>query len=324
MQEIGTMAWGRDEAPHHKQFVGAYHIVENERGRTVEGTFPDGRMEFMCTRCLKALKHVYVFANSTQRSFMHVGMDCAEKMGIPRAELDKAENFFRDLNRAANRAANAQRIEAERVAAAERKAQNLAACHALVSDIASLLNHPACTDYERHEVLRPALELCAEDPNWYNPEWLIDHLEEHSSGSHRAPLSRATKLSAGLDSVRDRLALCNTSKPVKPVKGKAITGAFRAYRRHININTGFGDVSISFLTDDCGNAFVVKSAEFWVRHGCTVIGTFSIGESDERDGLVSTRLLRPRKIDPNCDNGDQWHYWSVGRLSDRHLARKPT
>lgn len=309
-QELGTTGHGREAAASHGTFVSAYAIVEDRRGKRIVGTSPDGRLDFMCMRCSKALKSVYVFANADRSSYMHVGADCAEKMGVPLSEIRKATDYFDALERAKRDQANASKRAAEAAARAEEIRVNRAASATLVAEIEHMLKNPNVTRFER-DVLRDALAACEASSSWYQREWLVDLMREWSMGERARDVDfRYANLSAQLDSVRDRLALAATSRPVV---GKQITGAFRAYRAHISFDTQYGTMYVSFVTDDAGNAYVIKSAEFIVRQGCTVIATFSLGESDERDGLTSTRLLRPRKINLNCyqDPITAWSFVSV-------------
>lgn len=312
-REIGQVAYGKEAAGSHPHFIAGYRLVVTERGKFVEGSSPDGRQDFGCMRCGKDLHNVLVFANRERTSFMHVGIDCAGVMGIPAEELRKAGNYWKDLEREKSRAENAKRYAAERAERASREAANLSAAAQLVAELESLASDPNATDYE-HTVIRQALGLCASNgTDWYVSEWLVEAALANASGK---PLDGAARASAALDAVRDRLALCRTSKPVA---GKAITGAFRAYRPHIVLKDyGYGESTISFLTDDKGTAFVIKSANFVLRHGCTVVGTFSVGDTEERDGLTATRLLRPHKIATDCFM-DPYTGWSVGLVEKKHL-----
>lgn len=316
-QELGTTGHGREAAASHGTFVSAYSIVETRLGKKIVGSSPDGRLDFMCMRCLRDLKNVYVFTNAEQNSFMHVGMDCAEKMGISVEELRKAAGHFDRLENEDRRRASAEQRRAEAEAREAKTRANREACAALVSEIEALLTNPALTSFEAN-VLHNALSACEANPNWYEPEWLVDSHDEWQKMYHNKGEYLYSKLSARLDSVRERLALAATSKPVT---GKHITGAFRGYRPHIELD-GFhgGKTYVSFVTDDAGNAYVIKSAEFIVRQGCTVIGTFSLGESETRDGLTATRLLRPRKINPHCYQ-ETISAWSFVSLKHAHIAR---
>jgi hypothetical protein len=306
--EIGELAYGREAAAQHGRFVGAYKIVESRLGKQVVGDFPDGRTEFMCTRCYASLKNVYVFANPSDSSFMHVGMDCAEVMGVSPEELTRAQNYWRNAELEARRAANAIKYAAERAERATAEARSMAACAPLVDEIHLLLRNPNLTRFE-NEALHNALDLCKSDPNWYQPEWVVDFAIDWHRSVNKAPVSNWSKTSALLDAVRERIALCDSSKPVT---GKAITGAFRAYRAPMTLeSSAFGDSYLSFLTDDTGNAYYTKSNEFMVRQGCTIIGTFSIGEAEQRNGLTATRLLRPRKINTDCYASDS-RQWTFG------------
>jgi hypothetical protein len=314
-EEIGQTAYGKQNASTHDQFVGAYALQETERGKHIVGSSPDGRHDFMCMRCGRSLKSVYVFTSDSKQSFMHVGIDCAQSMGIPMAELRKANDYFDGLERADRaRISAAQRAASEAARAAEEHA-NISACREMFAEIEAMLSNPATTLYER-DVLRNALAACRANPKWFACDWVIDALNEWHLAHHHREHGYA-KLSAQLESVRERLRLVATSVAVT---GKQITGAFRAYRPHISFETQYGTTYVSFLTDDCGHAFFVKSSEFIVRQGCTVIATFSLGEAEQRDGLTATRLLRPRKIDPNCGH-PSLSGWSLVSLQHDTRAR---
>jgi len=306
--QIGELQFGKESAGRHLYFVSSYRLVETERGRFVEGSSPDGRQEFMCCRCGIDLHNVFVFTDNTKQSFMHVGIDCAKKMGIPLAELSKANAFWKNYQSPEQRAAAAAEKRAADNAREAKQRANLEANAALVLELEALKSDPNLTSYERN-VIESALEACAWHSGWYTQDWLVDSY--HGWRNDRQNVH--TSLSARLDSVRERLALCKTSRRVEGTgkDKRTYKGTLRAYRPHFEIESVYGNTTISYLTDDCGNAFFVKSAEFYVRHGCSITGTFSIDDVDVRDGLIATRLMRPRKLDENCNHNCNWSFAPV-------------
>jgi hypothetical protein len=241
--------------------------------------------------------HVYVFQSSEgARTTMHVGIDCAQKMGVPVEELKRARRYWGDVARESSRAA--ARASAEDRAAlreAERRAR-LAEAAALVEEIDALAAHPHATDYERSALGRVRVAISEQ-----GGEWLEGPLTREEIDATYDERTWQTRRKIELLSVRERLSLVETSVEQgddldRKGKPAGLRRKLRAYRAPVSFEGTYGVTHVSFLTDDRGNAFVHKGSSHCYRYGETVEATWSVAGSDERDGLTATVLKRPRKF----------------------------
>ena len=296
METQATQDWGKVGAAQHGRFIGAYRIIVSERGTEVTAS-PDGRCTGTCDRCGTAIMHVYVFQSSEgARTTMHVGIDCAQKMGVPVEELRAARRYWGEVARESSRAA--ARASAEDRAAlreAERRAR-LAEAAALVEEIDALAAHPHATDYERSALGRVRVAISEQ-----GGEWLEGPLTREEIDATYDERTWQTRRKIELLSVRERLSLVETSVEQgddldRKGKPAGLRRKLRAYRAPVSFEGTYGVTHVSFLTDDRGNAFVHKGSSHCYRYGETVEATWSVAGSDERDGLVATVLKRPRKF----------------------------
>ena len=296
METQANQDWGKVGAAQHGRFIGAYRIIVSERGTEVTAS-PDGRCTGTCDRCGTAIMHVYVFQSSEgARTTMHVGIDCAQKMGVPVEELRAARRYWGEVARESSRAA--ARASAEDRAAlreAERRAR-LAEAAALVEEIDALAAHPHATDYERSALGRVRVAISEQ-----GGEWLEGPLTREEIDATYDERTWQTRRKIELLSVRERLSLVETSVEQgddldRKGKPAGLRRKLRAYRAPVSFEGTYGVTHVSFLTDDRGNAFVHKGSSHCYRYGETVEATWSVAGSDERDGLVATVLKRPRKF----------------------------
>ena len=296
METQANQDWGKVGAAQHERFIGAYHITVSDRGTHVSPS-PDGRTTGTCDRCGTAIMHVYVFQSSEgARTTMHVGIDCAQKMGVPVEELRAARRYWGEVARESSRAA--ARASAEDRAAlreAERRAR-LAEAAALVEEIDALAAHPHATDYERSALGRVRVAISEQ-----GGEWLEGPLTREEIDATYDERTWQTRRKIELLSVRERLSLVETSVEQgddldRKGKPAGLRRKLRAYRAPVSFEGTYGVTHVSFLTDDRGNAFVHKGSSHCYRYGETVEATWSVAGSDERDGLTATVLKRPRKF----------------------------
>lgn len=274
------IAYGKEAASTHKHFLGAYTIRRTDRGTIVDPS-PDGRTTGTCDRCGVSISNVYVFTDPKAGTRMHVGIDCAAKMGVPAEELRRARRYFSDVAQEHERTKRRASAEAARAAEAAERAARLSANAALVEELSMMRNHPAVTAWEVEQIDRAVATVASEGPVW---------LEEDVS-------ERMERMRDRLAAIRDRISLCETSGLVAGDKSGAIKGEFRVYRKPIvyePFRYGGAPTYVNFLTDDAGNAFVYKGKK-GAAFGSRIRATFSVGEADVRDGLTSTKLYRPRK-----------------------------
>lgn len=292
--------FGHDDATRCTRFVTAYRIIKGERGVEIDGASPDGRLTGACDRCGTAITNVYVFANAGRTLWMHVGVDCAHKMGVPLDQLRAAKGHWTEVRREREDAElRASRADAERARLAAQRAR-LAEAGDVVENLERIASSPRTTSWEADR-LRIAVATIAHNG--------LDYLVEDDRDS-------TTGLRDDLNAIIARHDLCDTSVPVRGDKKGALAGEFSAYRKPIAFPGQFGTTYVSFLCDGHGNAFVHKGSRPF-GHGTTIRGTFTVDGTDTRDGLTSTRLARPRKLlvwgfDPHAmgraENSDiGWH-----------------
>jgi len=270
---------GKLDAVECNKFVTAYTIRKTDRGVLIDGTSPDGRLTGTCDRCGQAITYVYVFANKGRTMYMHVGIDCAGRMGVALDELRAAKGYWRELAREQDRAARA--LSAKERREAEQKAidARLAASAELVAMIESLQAHPAVTQWERDQL---AGMIARTGHN--GDEWFYDAEPDASDAATVAKFF----------AIQQRLGLCDSSKPFT-TSAKRVTLKLRAYRAHLAFQFMYGTTYISFLCDEeTGTAFVYKGSKA-VHQGEIITATWSVADTDTRDGLTSTHLKRPAK-----------------------------
>ena len=271
---------GKDTAVHFRFAAGSYRIrVCPSRGTVVDGCSPDARYTGTCDRCGIAILNVHCFEsrNPEYPGYMHVGIDCAAKMGVPLEELRTARNFIRDHERAkARKLAEQARAEARMT-----REQAMRIAFADVLDrIAAVEAHPCASDYEKDAAGRMVLIVL--DGSW-DREW-----KNHAGW---------------LASIEDRLALTSTSK-AQPDGGR-FTALFTVYRRPFGLEGFYGITYINFLRDSQGNAYVYKGSRRMGGVGEEFTATFTVKGVDERDGLVSTLLARPSKVVYHVDEPEE-------------------
>jgi len=281
---------GNRDAESHSVFVAAYQIIKDDRGTTVTGAGPDGKCTGTCDRCGTAILNIYVFATPDRLSYMHVGIDCAQKMGVPMPEIKRARTYWRDQSREAARAVARATAAERRTAEEAEKRARLAENAAFVAELEALRVDPRATDWESSQ-----LGAMIATVGLYGADW-ADESNDDESVKYEADVARRATLAC----IRDRLSLCDTSRVQSEdtdKKGKTcgFRRVLRAYRKPVVLSGQYGTTYISFLTDDRGNAYVHKGSNVWTA-GETVEATWSIDGSDERDGLTATRIKRPRKI----------------------------
>jgi len=275
------IAYGKEAAATHTHFMGAYTIRRTDRGTIVDPS-PDGRTTGTCDRCGVAISNVYVFRDPKAGTRMHVGIDCAAKMGVPAEELRRARHYFSDIAKEHDRARRRASAEAARAAEEAERVARLNANAALVEELSMMRNHPAATAWEVGQIDRAVSMVASEGPVWLDED--VDS-------------ERMVRMRDALAAIRDRISLCDTSRPVAGDKKGALTGEFRVYRKPIvyePFHYGSPPTYVNFLTDDAGNAFVYKGTK-GAAMGSRIRATFTVGEADTRDGLTSTTLSRPRK-----------------------------
>ena len=271
-------AYGKEAAARHRNYLGGYTIKKTDRGVNIQGASPDGRLTGTCDRCGTAISDVFVFADASGKSLMHVGIDCAEKMGVPLEVLKQIAREMRWLKGTDERAARRlSREEAERMVAAERRA-TLEANRETVAELDAFSRDPNATEWDRRMV-ESVIRYIANN----GAQWLADpqSIQELGFVGH-------------VEAIRDRLALARTSRHVGVV-GKPFAKPLRAYRNVVVIQGAYGDSYLSFLTDDEGNAFFVKGSKP-VERGKIVRATWTVkGHGESREGVPETVLERPRK-----------------------------
>ena len=269
----------------------------------MDGSPPDGRCTGTCDRCGTAIMRVFCFARPNDlTNLMHVGIDCAGRMGVPLAELRSARGFFvrrqREAEAAMRYASQAERRAAEEAARAAReaeRAENLRENAAFVEVLTNLRNHPSATQWEKDQIELMIGATANQGIEWLDEPENTDSLDGlmKRDGMGDARMRNNEKLRKKLDNVGTRLGLCDTSKGVTD---KVVTGEFYAYRDCIVMVGVYGRTFRNFLTDGKGNAFTYKGSSFGTEQGDKVVGTFSNGDTETYEGLTSTILTRPRKV----------------------------
>lgn len=267
---------GKEDATLHNRFVGAYKICKTERGTFIEGGSPDGRHTGTCDRCGTAIMNIYVF-RAPSGSLMHVGIDCAGKMGVPLDELKKARYYFRNAEREAQQARARESLLERQEREAADQAERLRENAGLVEFVTSLQNTPNLTQWQSSR-LGDVLRAIAHN----GTDWL-DSSQRDSE-----------KLRDDFASISEGIALAKTSAPF-PSPPKAITGEFRAFRPPVvvGIDSPYGPSFLNFLTLD-GRVFKFKSPKP-IERGDRIRATFSLNEGEEYNGTSQYKISRPRK-----------------------------
>jgi hypothetical protein len=267
---------GKADAALHHRFVGAYKICKTERGTFIEGGSPDGRHTGTCDRCGTAIMNIYVF-RADSGSLMHVGIDCAQKMGVPLDELKKARYYFRNTEREAQRARERESLKERQEREAADRAERLRENAEVVEFVTALQNTPGLTEWQTSRLGDVLRAIANEGMDWLD-----------SSGRD------SEKLRDDFASITEGVALQKSSAPFQ-VAPKAITGEFRAFRPPvvIGIDSPYGPSFLNFLTLE-GRVFVYKG-KHRVMRGDRIRATFSLGEGDEYNGTFQYKISRPRK-----------------------------
>ena len=247
---------GKVEAQSFHKFAGAYHLVRSASGSMCfEGYSPDGKQNYTCERCCQSLMNVYVFENDN-KEYMHVGIDCAEKMGVPLSELKSAKRYYADAERTKNALSAKERQDAF-IAANKLKFANE------IEFLESLLIDTPVSEFEQ-TVIKQEIAGCEND------------------------LNRSSNM---LAQILTRLTLCKTSKPVtEKLKQVQLT----AYRKCIVLDGYYGATFINFLTDGI-TAYVYKGSAYALDVRDTITANWSVAGTDVRDGLTANVIQRPSK-----------------------------
>lgn len=203
--------YGKDAAADYPHFRAYYSIRTAERGTFVTGPTPDGRYTGTCDRCGMAITHVYVFRHRTADHHMHVGIDCAQRMGVPLDALRAARGYAAEVGRLrATSERNAIRAAAAREArdreAAER-AHNREVHGALIADLEALGADDNLTDWERRRLAQAVgmVERCGDCLTL-----AVATREDGTPYDTRSDVERDVALD--VDTIRARLSLCRTSR----------------------------------------------------------------------------------------------------------------
>lgn len=221
-----------------------------------EGFNPDTAQNYVCERCGTGLMHVYVFTDGL--TFAHVGIDCAKKMGVPADQLKLARTFF-ELELAARTAATAAQRQADFVTA------NRLEFAADLADLVELLKNDCLNDFEKNAIAQQI--ACV----------------EHNVRNSKNYVAK----------IKIRIALVRTSAAL--VAGKIASLTLRAWRDSVVLYGNYGASAINFLTDGV-NSYIYKGAAITLREGDTVTAGWTVTESELRDGLTSSRINRPTKM----------------------------
>lgn len=245
-----------------------------------------------CDVCGTGIMYAYRIEASNGAQF-EVGCDCLRKTDDTQLIAE-----MRAADRAAEREAwynspearEAREREASRLAAVEaERAANREMHAAWLAEISAMLESPAATDFEKR-----VLRSCRYDAETYGfGRSSYDVFRDPSSCESRFERDRIeaqNRRNGAVLATIARLALCRTS-----THATAARGALRCYRDALSFDGQYGVTYVNFLTDG-ERAYVYRGGSFCVRVGDVVTATWSVGDADTRDGLVSTRLLRPRKI----------------------------
>lgn len=250
---------GKTLAQDFNKFAGAYHLVHNQHGSmSFEGYSPDGKQNYICERCGQSLMNVYVFTND-KNEYMHVGIDCAEKMGVPLSELRSAKTFYAREESRKNELTR-KSIQEKFITANREKFANE------ITFLESLLIDTPINDFERNVIQQEISSLEQDVDSGKGKDFLLGILS--------------------------RLTLVKTSVKIDKVK---ITGTLRAYRNCVILQGFYGATFINFLTDGI-NSYVYKGSAYGLFLNDTITAGWNVVGDDTRDGLLSTVINRPSKV----------------------------
>ena len=248
------------KAQNYGIFQSAYKVRGRIGGFT--GHSSDARVCDTCERCGMWLMNVYVFANADGDT-MHVGIDCAAKMGADLSELRKARRFFSDSEKSI---ANA----------------NARALHQAKHDALVLANRLVFA--ESIAFLESLLD--ADNLNAFELNAVKTAIGCYELG--------ATPRRDYLPSILERLELCETSEAL-PVGDKLKAKSMTCYRDFIALDGYYGVTYINFMTDGV-SAYVYKGSHAFMRLD-TLTANWTVKGSETRDGLTSTVIQRPSKLE---------------------------
>ena len=266
---------GKDIAVHFNRHASSYKINKFDRqfGTSVAGYSPDGRYTGTCDRCCTAILNVHVFQsdNPEYPGYMHVGIDCAQKMGVPAEELRQARTWVREYQSRQQRAIEATRRENARLS---REESNRAKYSDLLERIERAAQDQHASDYERDWCAKLTGIILNGDfhDNWTDCNGYLRQLE----------------------SIEMRQSLCRTSKA--QIGKRLPVQLYTVYRRSFAFDGLYGLTIINFLMDAQGNAYVYKGSRSMGKLDQEVSASFGIKGVETRDGLTSTLLTRPTKV----------------------------
>lgn len=261
------------------QFVSRYEHVKASAwnaGGTFGGKSPSGRVTTICDRCGTDIMNVYVFV-APGGIEMHVGIDCAGKMGIPLDELKKARTFKRD---AARKAEWDKRL-AEII---DQKQRQLAANADYVEEINGLLSAEYLSFFEQEFLTRQLRDAEVSDISWINAE----SAEAAGRDAHDWKI---------FQSIRDRqdLIAINAILPDLPPGERIKNLKIKIWRSPVRIESqAWGTSYINFLTDSAtGRSFIYKGGKRLGDYGAELVLSGTVKEMKTYDGLTSCYLQRP-------------------------------
>lgn len=261
---------GKDAAQHYNVFHSGYRIIKGhpQHGTAIAGVSPDGRYTGTCDRCGTAILNVSCFESGDPDypGFMHVGIDCAQRMGVPLAELRKARVFVKNHEQQKRREAVEKAAQLSR----QQREAKMREIHKVWLDrLAIVSENSNASDFERDWCARQEGMLVSNSADPECMSWGI------------------------LEAAEIRLALCESSVARTE---KAVTETFTVYRKPIALEGFYGVTILNFLHDPRGNAYVYKGNQSFGYAGSEFTATFSVKGSETRDGLTSTLINRPRKV----------------------------
>lgn len=282
---MNVISYGKTAATEIGLFVSAYRIAMSHQGVVIDGNSPDGRHTGTCDRCGTAIMNVYVFSNDNRSTFMHVGIDCAQKMGISLMELKSARSFWRRQAIEAENAVRRASLEDRRRKEEEARKARLAAAEELVNEINDLRMDARATTWERDRLNTMIAYTAEHGDSWF-------HSPEGESDTHELKTFFA---------IRERLHLCGTSTHQE--SAKRVRMRLNAYRKPVSFDGMYGLTFVNFLTDGV-NAYVYKGGKR-IDYGDIVEATWTLENADVRDGLTSTVLKRPAKGVVTTEDGTE-------------------
>lgn len=278
-----AVSYGKNAATTCGRFASAYKIRVCDGGTLIDGSSPDGRHTGTCDRCGTAILNVYVFSDESRSTFMHVGIDCAQKMGVSLDQLKSARTFWRRQAIEAENAARRASIEERRRLEDEARKARLEASRELVTEINDLRMDAHATTWERDRLNSLVAYTANNGDSWFH-----------------SPAESDLRELKDFFAIRERLHLCYTSTVQS--SAKRVRLRLTAYRKALSFHGMYGLTFVNFLTDGV-NAYVYKGGKC-IDYGETVEATWTLGDEDTRDGLTSTTLKRPAKGVVTSETGE--------------------